>query len=107
MLSFNWKKTVYLVISFVLLFSTIVPFEVRSVYAADPSSPVKAVKIDAGGNASMALKSDGTVVSWGTGQLNVPLGLSEVAAIDVGYFHILALKSDGTVVGWGTIALVN
>lgn len=101
MLSFNWKKTVYLVISFVLLFSTIVPFEVRSVYAADPSSPVKAVKIDAGGNASMALKSDGTVVSWGTGQLNVPLGLSEVAAIDVGYFHILALKSDGTVVGWG------
>ena len=104
MLSFNWKKKVYLVICFVLLFCTIVPFEVRSVYAADPSSPVKAEKIDAGGLASMALRSDGKVVGWGRndfGQLNVPLGLSEVVAIDVGYFHTLALKSDGTVVGWG------
>ncbi|WP_338707415.1 S-layer homology domain-containing protein [Paenibacillus amylolyticus] len=104
MLSFNWRKMDYLVICFVLLFSTIVPFDVRSAYAAGPASPVKVEKIDAGGLASMALKSDGTLVAWGRndfGQLNVPLGLSEVVAIDVGYFHTLALKSDGTVVGWG------
>lgn len=55
----------YLVICFVLLFSTIVPFDVRSAYAAGPASPVKVEKIDAGGLASMALKSDGTLVAWG------------------------------------------
>jgi hypothetical protein len=54
----------------------------------------------------VALKSDGTVVSWGAigydlGQNNVPAGLSGVKAISAGAYHTLALKSDGTVVAWG------
>lgn len=66
---------------------------------------------------SLALKSDGTVWSWGLnsdGQLGngststaptaVPIqvaGLSGVVAISAGAFHSLALKSDGTVWAWG------
>jgi hypothetical protein len=57
-------------------------------------------------SASLALKSDGTVIGWGAnfdGQLNIPAGLSGVTAISAGQFHSLALKSDGTVVAWGAI----
>ncbi len=63
----------------------------------------------------MALKNDGTVVTWGNnsyGQLGdgsmvqkssptaVP-GLSGVTAIAAGYYHSVALKNDGTVAAWG------
>jgi alpha-tubulin suppressor-like RCC1 family protein len=61
--------------------------------------------VAAGGDNSMALKSDGTVAVWGDnpyGQTNVPSGLSNVVAISCGSFYdCLALKSDGTAVGWG------
>lgn len=69
---------------------------------------------------STALKSDGTVWTWGhnlNGELGdasrgyqtnnpnpLPLavvGLTGVVAIAVGDRHTVALKSDGTVVGWG------
>ncbi len=75
------------------------------------------VAVAAGGDYSLALKSDGTVWSWGMnnyGQLGIgssdndphstPVqvsGLSGVAAIAAGYEHGLALKSDGTVWVWG------
>ena len=60
--------------------------------------------ISTGDNHSLALKSDGTVVGWGSygsGQATPPAGLSDVVAIAAGGFHGLALKLDGTVVGWG------
>ena len=60
--------------------------------------------IDAGMDFSLALKTDGTVVAWGTndhGQGSVPSGLSSVSAIAAGSYHAVALKSDGTVVAWG------
>jgi alpha-tubulin suppressor-like RCC1 family protein len=76
--------------------------------------------IAGGGHHSMALKSDGTVWTWGwgyAGQLgdghfhtNSPfgvatpiqvVGLSGVVAIAGGLGHCLALKSDGTVRAWG------
>jgi hypothetical protein len=59
---------------------------------------------------SMALRSDGTVVAWGSYNLNdgsgarrlwVPEGLSNVVAIACGGWHNLALRLDGTVVAWG------
>ncbi|OGV70498.1 MAG: hypothetical protein A2283_09670 [Lentisphaerae bacterium RIFOXYA12_FULL_48_11] len=52
----------------------------------------------------MALRSDGTVVVWGSndfGQTNVPVWLTNVTAISGGDVHSLALRSDGTVVAWG------
>jgi alpha-tubulin suppressor-like RCC1 family protein len=71
--------------------------------------------IAAGGNHSLALKSDGTVWAWGyngDGQLGddttttrktpVPVsGLSGIIAIAAGENHSLALKGNGTVWAWG------
>jgi hypothetical protein len=68
------------------------------------------IAIAAGGNHSLALKTNGTVVAWGentdangafAGQSVVPAGLSNVVAIAAGEFHSLAVKSDGTIVTWG------
>jgi alpha-tubulin suppressor-like RCC1 family protein len=82
------------------------------------------VAIAAGGQHSLALKSDGTVWAWGYGfygQLGdgnfygdlftdeiqgvaTPvqvISLSGVVAIAAGFYHSLALKSDGTVWAWG------
>jgi len=79
------------------------------------------VAIAAGGNHSLALKSDGTVWAWGgndygqlgdgttTGkftpvQVKGPGGegyLTDIIAIAAGGYHSLALKSDGTVWAWG------
>lgn len=75
--------------------------------------------ISACGDHSVALKSDGTVWTWGWnsfGQLgdgtdidrNVPVqvsGLTNVVAVCAGHGHTVALKSDGTVRAWGGGAL--
>ncbi|GGR18131.1 RCC1 domain-containing protein [Deinococcus ruber] len=69
-----------------------------------------------GGNHSLALKADGTVLSWGensSGQLGngttitstVPVtvsGLTNVVAVASGAGHSLVLKTDGTVQSWGS-----
>lgn len=65
------------------------------------------VAIAAGGQHSLALINDGTVVGWGDNtydQAAVPPGLSRVMAIAAGASHSLALRSDGTVVCWGNNA---
>jgi trimeric autotransporter adhesin len=54
--------------------------------------------IAAGGNFSLALRADGTVVTWG--QNTVPADLSNVVAIAAGGFYSVALRSDGTVLSW-------
>jgi hypothetical protein len=71
-------------------------------------NPVKA-SISAGRAHSLALKSDGTVLSWGidyaTGGNNptpsAVVGASNIVAIAAGGDHSLALKSDGTMLSWG------
>ena len=60
--------------------------------------------IAAGGNHSLALRQDGTVVAWGdnsAGQTNVPPDLAEIVAISGGGVHSLALKSNGSPAAWG------
>lgn len=74
------------------------------------------VAIGANGFSAAALRSDGTVWSWGLGSkgqlgngTSVPnsytpvmaQNLANVVAIAVGYNHKVALKSDGTVWAWG------
>jgi alpha-tubulin suppressor-like RCC1 family protein len=59
--------------------------------------------VAAGGNHSLALKTNAIVVGWGDntfGQTSVP-SLIDVTAIAAGYNHSLALRSNGTVVAWG------
>ncbi len=61
-------------------------------------------RIAAGWRHSLAVKSDGTVTTWGEGGWGlsgVPSGLSGVVALTGGEWHSLALKSDHTSVGWG------
>ena len=67
-------------------------------------SGVVAVAAEGGSGGGVALKSDGTVTSWGsittlTASLN-----NNIIAIAAGDAHALALKSDGTVVAWGSNA---
>jgi alpha-tubulin suppressor-like RCC1 family protein len=55
---------------------------------------------------SAALKTDGTVVTWGDfngGNTNQPAGVTGVVAI-ASAGHMVALRSDGTVVTWGAMA---
>lgn len=96
----------------------LVRFAVLFMILLSPSLALAATPMVAGGSAhSVALKSDGTVWTWGSnayGQLgvnstttptsNTPVqvtGLSGITAIAAGGGHTLALKSDGTVWAWG------
>ena len=72
-------------------------------------------KVSAGTEYSIALRSDGTLWSWGS-NLNGELGSAgplvfipvqigtdyDWADISCGAFHVLALKQDGTLWGWGS-----
>jgi len=70
-----------------------------------PSDLSNVVAIAAGGQQfSLALRSDRTVAAWGyngSGQTDVPAGLSNIVAISAGMDHCLALRDDGSVLAWG------
>ncbi|MDD5134205.1 MAG: hypothetical protein PHP01_02185 [Phycisphaerae bacterium] len=69
-----------------------------------PNAPLTNItKIATGGQYSLALKSDSSIVGWGWndfGQATPPAG-NDFVAIAAGGRYSLALKSDGTIVGWG------
>ncbi len=73
------------------------------------------IAIAAGGEHALALKSDGTVLAWGTNESGeigdgttqmrsepvLVKGIANIVAIAAGKAHSLALKSDGTLLAWG------
>ena len=75
--------------------------------------------IEMGINTGFAVKSDGTVYSWGWNAFgilgngtftdsNVPVQVSDISdacEVTVGTHHALALRSNGTVAGWGNPGL--
>ena len=69
-----------------------------------------APQVAAGSAHALALRSDGTVVAWGSnadpqwnfgGQSTVPWGLTTAADIAAGDFHSVTVRKDGSVLGWG------
>ncbi|MDB6171924.1 MAG: hypothetical protein JWL59_1235 [Chthoniobacteraceae bacterium] len=94
--------------------NVLVPAEIIP-FAQDYSAPVppgllNVVAMDVGADHKLAsaaingvaLKSDGTVISWGESVGAAPLGVKDVVAVSAGIYHSLALRSDGTVVAWGS-----
>ena len=70
----------------------------------DPPTEANFVAIACGRGQSVALRADGTVVTWGRtneGQhVDAPTDANFVA-ISCGYYHSVGLRADGTVVTWG------
>lgn len=71
-----------------------------------PAGLTNVVAIAAGGRHCVALKEDGSVVTWGWwtthgGALAAPQGLTNVVAIAAGSWNSLALTTDGQVAAWG------
>jgi alpha-tubulin suppressor-like RCC1 family protein len=67
---------------------------------AIPAGLSNIVAVAAGNRHSLALKSDGTVITWGYNPrhaLDVPAGLSNVVAIAAGQDFSLAITTNGAV----------
>ena len=62
------------------------------------------VAIAAGRSHGIALRSDGSLQTWGSniyGERSVPAGANDFEAISAGTYFSLALRADGSIVGWG------
>ncbi|HEX9953072.1 MAG TPA: hypothetical protein VGB53_14980 [Rubricoccaceae bacterium] len=69
-----------------------------------PSDVGDVIRVAAGREHVVALRTDGTVTAWGSGmdgQQTVPAGLSGVTQVAANDRTSYALRRDGTVVGWG------
>jgi alpha-tubulin suppressor-like RCC1 family protein len=79
----------------------------RSIFSPLPSARLAGVRqVAAGRNHSLALKNDGSFVSWGTGVFglsNVPRDLAAPVAVAAGSEFAVALERQGTVKAWGSI----
>jgi alpha-tubulin suppressor-like RCC1 family protein len=71
-----------------------------------PANATNVIELAAGDTHCLALRTDGTVVAWGTGgvgQTNVPPDLTNAVSVAAGSTHSLALRSDGSLAAWGAI----
>lgn len=77
---------------------------------ANPHLASQVVALAGGDANTIALRSDGTLIAWGSnegGQCNIPadLGLVKVAAgvntVAAGHYHTVAVRANGTVAAWG------
>ena len=61
------------------------------------------VAVDAGVATSVALRSDGTIVSWGSDIFGLVSGTpaGTFSAVAAGNNHCVAIRADGTLVSWG------
>jgi hypothetical protein len=76
--------------------------------SAVPAAATNVVSVDVGQRLyqtahNAALRSDGTVLGWGT-QYPVPVDATNVMAIAAGDKSALALRDDGRVLSWGSLA---
>lgn len=65
---------------------------------------VRAVKVSAGFEHSMAILKNGSVIAWGDNtfdQLDVPAGIVNPIKVEAGLGQSLVLQADGRVIGWG------
>ncbi len=91
--------------------TSVVVWGEQSINRPVPDGITNAVQVTTGVRHCAALRSDGTVITWGVFDFTAPdeivipqpIGLSNVVAIASGKNHVLALKSDGTVVRWGVL----
>jgi alpha-tubulin suppressor-like RCC1 family protein len=111
--TWRWSRVVY-GLALAVLLGILATGGTPARAATDPDD-VFVSAIAAGEEHSVALKSDGTVWTWGwnrDGQLgdgtatrrSTPvqvIGLTGVTAISAGGYHTVAVKSDGTVWAWG------
>lgn len=116
------KKKISIVMLVIMVMSCLYTAQVPvQVYAQDSLELESFHSISAGGYHTVALKSDGTVWSWGSNEFGV-LGngtvhedltvtegtipvqakdLKDVISVSAGTTHTLALKNDGTIWAWG------
>ncbi len=70
-----------------------------------PVPNVDFIGIAAGVEHGLGLKSDGSIVAWGScggaGECNVPAPNTGFVAVEGGWAHSLGLKADGSIVAWG------
>lgn len=66
-----------------------------------PFGLTNVVALAANGSRSVAVKADGTVVSWGD-SYPVPTDATNIVEVACGSSHTLGLRADGTVIAWGS-----
>jgi hypothetical protein len=74
-----------------------------------PPGLTNMVAVSAGSH-SLAIRSDGTVVGWGSnlsGEATPPEGLSNAVAVAAGRDFSVVLKADGTITTWGYSAKIK
>jgi hypothetical protein len=73
-----------------------------TVKSESDGAPVGAMKAIAQGHRfGVAVRVDGTVVSWGLTTAPVPSGLTQVKQVAAGDYFAVAIREDGTMVAWG------